>query len=83
MNIVLDDGTGTIRAVLFHANLPKIGLTELENVEKLISQREDLLGKEMIFSGSVRMNKFFNEPEFIVDQAGEVNLENLIEELKK
>ena len=83
INIVLDDGTETIRTVLFHTNLPKIGLTELENVERTIFQREDLLGKEMIFSGNVRMNKFFNEPEFIVEQVSEVNLENLIGELKK
>ena len=33
MTIVLDDGTGTIRAVLFHENLPKLGLTELDNIE--------------------------------------------------
>ncbi len=83
INIVLDDGTETIRAVLFHENLSKIGLTELENIERLISQREDLLGKEMFFSGNVRTNKFFNEPEFIVNQASEVNLDALIEELKK
>lgn len=83
MNIILDDGTETIRTVLFHENLSKIGLTELENVEKAISQREDLLGKEMIFSGNVRMNKFFNEPEFIVSGVDEINLESLIDELKQ
>lgn len=83
MNIVLDDGTGTMRTVLFHENLSKIGLTELNNIDKLIFQREDLLGKEMIFSGNVRMNKFFNEPEFIIDQVSEVNIEDLLEELKK
>ena len=49
MTIVLDDGAETIRAVLFHETLPKIGLTELNNIERLIFQREDLLGKEMIF----------------------------------
>jgi hypothetical protein len=31
-----------------------------ENQEKTISQREDLLGKEMVFSGNVRRNNFFN-----------------------
>ena len=82
MNIVLDDGTETIRTVLFRENLSKIGLNDLNNVEKTVSQREDLLGKEMIFSGNVRMNKFFNEPEFIIDGISEVSLENLIEELK-
>ena len=82
ITIVLDDGTETMRAVLFHENLPKIGLTELENSERLINQREDLLGKEMIFSGNVRNNKFFNNNEFIVDDAAEVNLDELVGKLE-
>ncbi len=82
INIVLDDGTETIRTVLFHENLPLIGLTELENVEKLLNQREDLLGKEMIFSGQVRNNKFFNEPEFIVEGVSEVDFEKLVASLE-
>jgi len=28
------------------------------------------------------MSKFFNEPEFVIDQVSDVNLENLIENLK-
>ncbi len=82
ITIVLDDGTETMRAVLFHENLPKIGLTELENSERLINQREDLLGKEMIFSGNVRNNKFFNNNEFIVNDVAEVNLDELIGKLE-
>jgi len=83
INIVLDDGTETIRAVLFHENIPSLGLTDLENKERLISQREDLLGKEMIFSGTIRMNKFFNNPEFIIDDVKDLNLDELIVELEK
>jgi len=82
INLVLDDGTETTRAVLFHEVLPKIGLTELENIEKLLFQREDLLGKEMVFSGDVRMNKFFNNPEFIINGVQEINLDGLITELE-
>lgn len=78
INIVLDDGTENIRTVLFHEALPKIGLTELEDAEKLSFQREDLLGKELVFTGNVRMNKFFNNPEFIVNGVQEVNLDELI-----
>jgi hypothetical protein len=78
INIVLDDGTENIRTVLFHENLPKIGLNDLEDIEKLSFQREDLLGKEMIFSGNVRINKFFNNPEFIVNNVKEIDLDNLI-----
>ena len=83
INLVLDDGTETIRAVLFHEQLPKIGLTELENIEALIDQRQALIGKELIFSGNVRNNKFFNNTEFVVDDVGEINIDILIEGLEK
>lgn len=83
INIVLDDGTETMRAVLFHDALPLIGITELDNPERLINQREDLIGKEMVFSGNVRNNKFFNRPEFIVDGVQEVNLDELVAKLEK
>lgn len=83
INIVLDDGTESIRAVLFHENLPKIGLSELEDPEKISFQREDLLGKEFIFSGNVRMNKFFNNEEFIINDIKEVDLDGLIKNLEE
>jgi len=82
INIVLDDGTETIRTVLFHDALSSIGITELENPERLINQREDLLGKEMVFSGEVRMNKFFNNPEFIADSVKEIDIDGLIQKLE-
>jgi len=83
ITIVLDDGTETMRAVLFHENLPKIGLTELEDAERLISQREDLLGKEMVFSGNVRNNKFFNNNEFVINDVVPVDLDELVGKLEK
>ena len=83
VNLVLDDGTESIRAVLFHENLASIGLTALEDVDKLIQQRENLIGKEMMFSGNVRNNKFFNNIEFIVDGAKEIDHDELIKILEK
>lgn len=82
INIVVDDGTETIRTVLFHDALPALGLTELENAERLLSQREDLIGKEMVFSGNVRNNSFFNNPEFVVNDVKEINLDELITSLE-
>lgn len=82
INIVLDDGTESIRTVLFHEALPKIGITELDNPERLLNQREDLLGKEMVFLGNVRNNKFFNNPEFIIDEVQKINLDELIGNLE-
>ena len=82
INIVIDDGTESIRSVLFHDVLPDIGLTELEDSERLFNQKQDLLGKEMLFSGSVRMNKFFNNPEFIINQVQKIDLDNLLNKLE-
>ncbi len=56
---------------------------DLENIESLIKQKQELLGKEMFFSGSVRTNKVFNNPEFIIDAVEEVNLDELIQQLEK
>ena len=78
INIVLDDGTETMRAVLFHESLKDIGLTALDNIEQMIVQREDLLGKEFVFSGNVRRNNFFNNEEFIVESAKPVEMDELI-----
>lgn len=83
INIVLDDGTETIRSVLFHDAIPKLGLTNLENVDLLIQQRQNLLGKEMNFFGNVRMNSFFNNPELIVDDVCELNLDEMIAKMEK
>lgn len=78
INIILDDGSESIRAVLFHENLKKIGLFGIDNPEQLSIQREGLLGKEFVFSGNVKRNNFFNNEEFIVDSVEEINLDDLI-----
>lgn len=83
INFVLDDGTESIRAVLFHDKLSALGLTNLDDPEKLSLQKDEILGKEMIFVGNVRNNAFFNTPEFIVDDVKELNLDEIIEDLEK
>ncbi len=82
LNVILDDGTETIRTVAFQDNLSSIGLTDLENIEELIIQRAKLLGKEMMFYGTVRNNKVFNTPEFIIEKIEEINPDLLIKELE-
>lgn len=83
VNVVIDDGTETMRAVVFNEHIPKLGLTELENPEKLSFQKEDLIGKELYFTGNVRNNKFFNNTEIIIDDIQEVNLDELVAKLEK
>jgi replication factor A1 len=82
INLVLDDGTGTIRTVLFHDNLGEIGFHDLENVDSVIRQREEILGKEIVFTGNVRMNKFFNEAEFIANKVFDLNVEEIISKME-
>jgi replication factor A1 len=82
INVVLDDGSETIRAVVFHDNLSDLGLTNLEDETKRTLQRENLLGKELILSGVVRKNNYFNNEEFIINGIEEVDLDGLISGLE-
>lgn len=83
INIVIDDGTESIRSVLFHDKLSELGITEINNQELLLQQKQNLLGKEMVFSGNIRRNAYFNSPEFIIDNVEEINVDELMENLNK
>ena len=83
VNIVLDDGTETMRAVVFNDHLSGLGLNDLEDTEKLSYQKENLLGKEMLFIGNVRNNKFFNNTEFVVNDVSEANIDEILKVLEK
>lgn len=80
LNIVLDDGSGNVRAVLFSDQITQLGLN-LE--ESFVLEKTKLLGKEMQFSGTMRLNKFFNNEEFFVSELGDINLDELIARLEK
>ena len=81
--IVLDDGTDSIKAVLFHEALLKMGFTKLDDFDRNKKKKESFLGKEMIFTGNVRNNSFFNTAELVIDDVKEANLEEIIIELEK
>ena len=84
INLVIDDGSETIRAVLFHENIAKLGLDvdNLENAEILSNGKQALLGKEMIFTGMVKRNSYFNNLEFSVNDVVAVDVNRLIEKLE-
>ncbi len=81
-NMVLDDGTDSIKAVLFHEALLKAGFSGVEDFGKFAEEKEKFLGKEMVFTGSVRNNSFFNTPELSVEDAKEANPEEVLSELE-
>lgn len=82
MNIVLDDGTETVRTVLFNDSLKLLGIENLDNIGELSMQKEKLLGKEMFFSGDVRINQFFNNPEFVVEKVEEMDFDELLKKME-
>lgn len=83
LSLVLDDGTESVRAVLFSEQIPNImDKDELEG-EAFIKKRLEILGKEMFFSGQARQNKVFDNLELFVSDVGEVDIDKLIAELEK
>jgi replication factor A1 len=83
LSFVIDDGSESIRAVMFSDQLEKIFLKEeLENSELFGIKKAELLGKEIIITGQVRRNPMYNSNEFFVNGIEEINLDKLIEELE-
>jgi len=84
LNVVLDDGTETIRAVLFGENIQKLGLSEEEifSLEKFNQKKEEFLGEEKLFSGNFRTNTFFNNLEMSIDNVENVDVDSMINELE-
>lgn len=83
MTLVLDDGTESIRAVLFHEVIKEVGISDLSDPEKISSQKSSLPGKEMFFSGNVRLNNYFNNLEIVTESVKDVNPDEVIAELEK
>ena len=86
LNLVLDDGTETIRAVLFSeqiAKLTSLAEQDLKDTEKLIVFKEDLMGSEIYLSGNVKKNELFNNLEIMANNVERVDMDKLIAELEK
>lgn len=81
VSLVLDDGSGSIRSVLFSENVEK--LFKPEELASPEGVKEKLLGEEIIFSGAVRQNKMFNNPELFVSSLEKLDLEKAIEHFEK
>lgn len=84
LTLILDDGTESIRGVLFGEQLYKLGLQddEIFSLEKFNGKRNELIGEEKMFSGVVRSNKLYNTAELNVEHVEDVNPNNLITELE-
>ncbi len=80
--LVLDDGSDSIRAVLFSEQINELGF-EQEQLENFVKIKEEILGRERWFSGRVKQNKMFNNTEMLVNKVEEIDLDKLIKKLEK
>jgi len=83
LSLVLDDGSSSMRAILFSEQIEKLGLSKEDlDGENFIQKRGLILGSEFFFFGNVRQNKLFNNLEFFVSDISSIEIEKLIEELE-
>tara|TARA_Y100000310_G_scaffold261097_1_gene270301 strand:+ start:19 stop:954 length:936 start_codon:yes stop_codon:yes gene_type:complete len=83
ISLVLDDGTETIRGVMFSDQIEKIMTKEeIESSELFLKKRDELLGKEIIVAGQVRKNKLFDNLEIFVQDFKEIEVDDLIAKLE-
>lgn len=85
MSMVLDDGTESLRAVLFSDAIEKLGILkeELENPEVFLQKKAGILGEELFISGNIRQNKLTSVLELFIDDVEKVDVDKLIEVLEK
>lgn len=84
LNIVVDDGTETMRSVIFGDQIKNLGLSD----EQIFSHDEyskvktTLLGEEKVFTGQIRSNSLYNTIEFTISDIKDVDTDALIKELE-
>jgi ssDNA-binding replication factor A large subunit len=84
LTLIIDDGTGNVRAVLLSEQIKKIAEEkDIETSESFSNKRKELLGKEILVEGNVRKNKLSENLEIFVSGIEEVDLDKLLEELEK
>jgi len=84
LNVVLDDGTETIRSVLFGEKINGLGLTDEQifSLDEFNKVKNKILGEEYYFGGQVRTNALFNTTELTINDISPVDPNELIKELE-
>ena len=83
LNFVLDDGTETMRVVMFSDQINLLLPEEdLKDTEKAAVFRDDFFGTEVYLTGSVKRNQLFNNLEIIAQDISRVEVEALISVLE-
>lgn len=93
LNVLLDDGTGVIRATLFKQAAESLLGMKTEEAEKLAdlagnplviyAATAKLIGQERIFTGRARYNSVFERMEIVANSVAPVDVSKEIEKLTK
>lgn len=85
LNIVVDDGTDSMRGVIFGDNIRLLGLNDEEifSLEKFAEKKDSILGEEFIFMGNVRSNSLYNTIELNFENIEPVKIDSLIKEFEQ
>jgi len=75
MNVILDDGTGTLRLVFFSLQIEQLlslsreqVLAFRENLEEFEKVKHELLGQQVVVQGRVSKNELFSRIELVVNK---------------
>lgn len=80
LNFVLDDGTETMRVVMFSDQINSlIPEKDLQDEKKATAFRDEFIGTEIYLSGVVKRNQLFNNLEIVASGAEKVDVEKLIQ----
>jgi len=83
LNFVIDDGTETMRVVMFSDQIGQlIPEEDLKDAEKATAFRDEFLGTEIYLSGTVKRNQLFNNLEIVASNVEKIDVEKLIEKLE-
>ena len=83
INLVLDDGSETIRCLLNEEHLKLLGFSDEEifSLEGFGKKKGSLLGEEKHFTGSFKMNTYFNKLEMNAESIENIDADLLVKEL--
>lgn len=84
MNVVLDDGSDSLRSVIFGDNIQQLGLSEEEifSLEKFAEKKNSIVGEEKVFFGNVKANALYNTTEFSIERMESVDPVQLMKDLE-
>lgn len=83
--LVIDDGTGSIRASCFTEMAEKIAgnIQMLKNFDEFDKRRKEVVGKEYFFTGRTRKNVMYESIDFILDDLEQANPDEVIKMLQE